>query len=140
MRKIKNCENKLYRIIDANLNRAKEGLRVCEDVCRFILDDKKNTREFKDIRHRLTHLISFLPVSQVIRYRDSDTDVGRMTTTAELRRKKIADIFYANSQRVKESIRVLEEFFKLGHPATAKDLKILRYKIYALEKKVTQQF
>ena len=140
MRKIKNCENKLYRIIDANLNRAKEGLRVCEDICRFILDDKKATSVFKSIRHQLTAVMSSLKISCLVQCRDIENDVGRPTTTAELKREKITDIFFANSQRVKESIRVLEEFLKLINRKTAQDLKALRYKIYALEKKVTQKF
>lgn len=140
MRQIKNCEKKLYRIVDANLNRAKEGLRVCEDVCRFILDDKASTKEFKSLRHQLTTVMSSLKISCLVGCRDIDHDVGRLTNPTELKRKEVADIFYANSQRVKESIRVLEEFAKLVHRAMAQDLKAFRYKIYALEKKVTQQF
>lgn len=45
---------KLSRIVDANFNRAKEGLRVCEDICRYGFDLKKETRQLKDIRHALT--------------------------------------------------------------------------------------
>ena len=49
--------DKLLRIIDANLNRAREGLRVCEDISRFALGDKTATRALKSIRHGATDLI-----------------------------------------------------------------------------------
>ncbi|MBF0521557.1 MAG: thiamine-phosphate pyrophosphorylase [Candidatus Omnitrophica bacterium] len=140
MRKIKVREDSLYRIIDANLNRAKEGLRVCEDICRFVLDDKAATKDFKKIRHQITETICSLKLVDIIRSRDIENDVGRQTTSTELKREKVADIFFANVQRVKESIRVLEEFLKLFHKETAQDFKMLRYRIYAVEKKVTQRF
>jgi len=44
--------------------------------------------------------------------------------------------FYANTQRVKESLRVLEEFAKLDSPVSAERFKTLRYKVYGLEKKL----
>ena len=44
---------KILRIIDANANRLREALRVCEDIARFILSDKRATQEFKSLRHRV---------------------------------------------------------------------------------------
>lgn len=129
-------EKKIYRIIDANFNRAKEGLRVCEDVCRFILDAKELTRAFKDVRHRLTGVMSPWGLPRLIECRDIGRDVGKKDTGAEFSRTKVRDIFDANIQRVKESIRVLEEFSKLKNKKAAQDLKKLRYRIYALEAKV----
>ena len=52
MRRMK--DEKLYRVMDANLNRAKEGLRVCEDICRFVYDQRQWTSGLKTIRHQLT--------------------------------------------------------------------------------------
>jgi thiamine-phosphate pyrophosphorylase len=129
-------EKKLHRIIDANLNRAREGLRVCEDICRFIWDKKEETRAFKEIRHRLTGIVMSLDIPKLLGSRDIEGDVGKITLNGELRRREVSDIFYANAQRVKESIRVLEEFSKLTNAPLTKDLKKLRYCIYALEKKV----
>lgn len=127
------------RIIDANFNRAKEGLRVCEDVCRFILDAKGPTRVYKNSRHQLTKIIGELSISKIICSRDIADDVGRKSTVTEFRRNGHMDIFYANSQRVKESIRVLEEFTKLRNGRLAEDLKKLRYKVYAVEKKIIER-
>ena len=132
-------DSKLNRIIDANFNRAKEGLRVCEDIGRFILDQKKIASQFKDVRHQLTQIILALKISTLIEARDIQGDVGKQTIALESKRSNIADIFYANSQRVKESIRVLEEFSKLRSQTLSAKLKKLRYQIYALEKEVVEQ-
>ncbi|HLD69799.1 MAG TPA: thiamine-phosphate pyrophosphorylase [Candidatus Omnitrophota bacterium] len=131
---------KLLRIIDANFNRAKEGLRVCEDVCRFILDDRVKTRQFKILRHRLSEKVSVLTFGKLVDCRNIDGDVGKKSTAVELKRRNTSDIFYANAQRSKESLRVLEEFAKLLSPRLGEDLKNIRYQIYALEKKVIARF
>jgi len=131
-------DKKLYRLVDANFNRAKEGLRVCEDICRFVLNQKGLTRSIKLARHRLTKIVIALGIRKLISARNIEGDVGKKTLAGELKRKKTADILYANTQRVKESIRVLEEFAKLKNSQRAEDLKRLRYKIYALEKKIVE--
>lgn len=127
----------IHRIIDANINRSKEGLRVCEEVTRFILDNRRLTSEFKKIRHRIDAILRYLPPNtQLLRERDSSKDVGRQIYINELKRKNYQDIFFANIQRVKESVRVLEEFAKLFHKKPTVEFKRLRYDIYELEKKV----
>lgn len=131
---------KIHRIIDANYNRAKEGLRVCEDVCRFYLNNKKLTGEYKTLRHQLTNLAAKFQLKDLIFARDIQGDVGKKTILPELKRKNWNDIFYANSQRAKESIRVLEEFAKLTNNRLAKGLKEIRYKVYGLELKIVKKF
>ena len=122
--------------MDANFNRAKEGLRVCEDVCRFFLDDKASTRKFKNIRHELTEAVSQSVLKKIVVSRDVAGDVGRPSSALEFKRRDLADAFYANIQRVKESVRVLEEVMKLENSRSAEKLKNIRYKVYALERKV----
>ena len=131
---------RLLRVIDANFNRAREGLRVCEDVCRFFYDHKSLTAKYKLLRHELTRAVCSLKMADVIEARQIENDVGRGSTRLELKRKDVNDIFYANSQRAKESTRVLEEFAKLIDPTIAQKIKGVRYKIYALEKKTAQEF
>ncbi|MBU0468177.1 MAG: thiamine-phosphate pyrophosphorylase [Candidatus Omnitrophica bacterium] len=132
-------EKMLLRIVDANFNRAKEGLRVCEDICRFIIDNKRLTINFKNVRHDLTKIISSLKFKTVIVARNIEGDIGKGSTVSEFKREKLFDVFIANSQRAKESVRVLEEFSKLLNKKLAQDLKSLRYKIYAYEKKVIEK-
>jgi len=139
---LKNSKS-VTRLLDANFNRAKEGLRVCEDICRFILDEATLTRAYKNIRHEITDIFFSLGKDAQLRVmegRDAKGDVGRTSTISEFKRGNIADIFYANSQRVKESVRVLEEFFKLNSNRRAEDMKKIRYRLYALEKKVVGSF
>jgi thiamine-phosphate pyrophosphorylase len=127
----------VYRIIDANTNRLKEGLRVCEEVARFLLDSRRLTSEFKKIRHSTDRILKILcPNDELFKQRDASHDVGRKVYINELQRSNYRDIFFANAQRVKESLRVLEEFSKLIDKKAALEFKGLRYEIYSLEKKV----
>ena len=128
-------ERRLYRILDANFNRAKEGLRVCEDICRYAWDQKTLTRGFKDLRQALTETIRPLGMPGILAARDIGKDVGKATSTLESSRRDLAAVFSANCQRVKESLRVLEEILKLIDPAAAQRVKSLRYRSYALEQK-----
>ena len=132
----KSPDKSLYRILDANFNRAKEGLRVCEDLCRYGWDQKTLTRAFKDIRHGLTGIMAKVDIQKALEARHIQGDVGRATIVSESKRTDLNAVFWANSQRVKESLRVLEEVTKLTDSRISSDLKILRYKVYALEQKV----
>ena len=128
--------NNVNRIIDANLNRVKEGLRVCEEIARFILDDRKFTAQLKAARHAISNLGNKLFVSaKLLSQRKAQADVGRLNSCGELKRVNCKDIFGANIQRVKESLRVLEEFSKLVDIRAALGFKQLRYKVYEIEKK-----
>ena len=132
----KTLHSQIHRVIDANFNRAKEGLRVCEDICRFVYDDASLTKSFKNARHALSAILLKIDSSSFIRARNIQEDVGKLSTRRELTRQNVRDVIFANIQRVKESIRVLEEFTKLLNQKAAVDLKSLRYKIYALEQKI----
>ena len=127
-------KHNIGRIIDANLNRVKEGLRVCEEITRFILDNHKFTAQFKQVRHKIDFLGSKIcPPAKLFSQRNTQADVGRFNSRGELKRGNCKDIFWANSQRVKESLRVLEEFSKLTDFRVALGFKQLRYKIYEIE-------
>ena len=130
---------KVYRLIDANLNRAKEGLRVCEDLFRFIKDDRALTRSFKNLRHELTDAVGTLKIKKYVQDRAIEKDVGKKTSVSETKRSDVNDVLFANMQRIKESIRVLEEFTKLVDAKASQVFKTLRYKFYAIEKRVIKK-
>ncbi|MFA6129665.1 MAG: hypothetical protein WC731_01595 [Candidatus Omnitrophota bacterium] len=110
-------------------------MRVCEEITRFILDNHRFTADFKKIRHEIDSIIKrTYPVYQLLKDRNSNRDVGRLNSRGELKRASCKDIFWANIQRVKESLRVLEEFSKLADDKAALSFKELRYKVYAIEK------
>ncbi|MEK6727912.1 MAG: thiamine-phosphate pyrophosphorylase [Candidatus Omnitrophota bacterium] len=128
--------NNINRIFDANINRAKEGLRVCEEITRFSLNSKPLTQGLKNCRHRINLILKNIPSSfKFFKYRQSSLDIGKNIYVNELKRENIQDIFFANIQRVKESIRVLEEFSKLKNINCAIQFKRLRYVIYEIEKR-----
>jgi len=133
-------ERKLLRIIDANYNRSKEALRVIEDIFRFLWEDKKLFRKAKLLRHSLTDsLKNRIIFKEMITQRDSYKDIGKLVDNLELQRKNIEDILYANFQRAKESIRVLEEIFKIIDKKIVYKFKSIRYNLYSLEKSVSKK-
>lgn len=136
----KALDDKICRVLDANFNRAKEGLRVCEDICRFIYDWRSLTKLLKDLRHDLTAAMAGLKLKNVLIHRNIQADVGKASNTAEMKRACVNDIMYANLQRVKESVRVLEEFSKLSSVKCSGDFKKIRYSIYQLEYKIAKKF
>lgn len=131
------AQKQILRLLDANLNRAKEALRVIEDIARFILDDRLLTYRIKGIRHGITEAAKssgFYRKNASIAARSVKTDVGKTDIVSEVKRNNYNDIFFANFQRAKESARCLEEFFKLYDIKSAKIFKKLRYKLYDIEK------
>ena len=135
-------EESILRVIDANANRAREGLRVLEDVARFILDDEDLTASAKACRHRITRLAGMLKETgrSFDEFRDSETDVGRYRSVeGEKERAEVRDVLLANARRVQEALRVLEEFTKLTDAEIALELKDLRYSVYTLEKTMVER-
>ena len=137
---MKTHDKNVIRIIDANLNRAREGMRVCEDICRFILDDAGLSKDLKSIRHRLQSVVAGLKISKrtLLKSRDSKQDVGADYSSLE-NKKSWQDIFFASIQRVKESLRVLEEFSKLSDESSAAGFKRLRFAVYDFEKQILRK-
>lgn len=131
-------KREIFRIIDANFNRSREGLRVCEEVARFIWNSPDLTKGLKAVRHSISSVLKNAPDTARIlnEARDSGRDVGRHSChKEEMNRLEYSDIFSANIQRVKESLRVLEEFFKLIDKKSSAKFTDLRFKVYEIEKK-----
>jgi len=126
-------------IIDANYNRAKEGLRVVEDTCRFLYFDKKIMYSLKSIRHLLTDAFNEKLLHEAVCQRDSVKDIGRYSDSFEMERQSVESMLLASLQRVKESLRVLEEFLKLLDKEASAKIKKLRYKSYELEKNIIKK-
>lgn len=129
--------NDLFRIIDANTNRASEGIRVLEDIARFSLDNESLSRSLKDLRHRLRTALDELSISQsqLLMSRDTTNDVGTtITTTSESNRSDgFVDLITAASKRSQEAVRVLEESAKvLGHSGAP--FESIRYTLYDLQR------
>ncbi|MFQ6003196.1 MAG: thiamine-phosphate pyrophosphorylase [Candidatus Zixiibacteriota bacterium] len=128
----------IYRIIDANLNRAREGIRVAEEVARFYFDDAKLSSQFKSLRHQLTRVAKkIFDEKKLLSFRDSQKDVGAESMgVLEKKRTDLESIVYANLRRSQEAVRVLEEFGKLIREESAPSFKKIRFRLYTLEQKI----
>jgi thiamine-phosphate pyrophosphorylase len=103
------------RILDANLNRAREALRVLEDIARFALDDRELSGELKSMRHALRDAASMLGVDdlELIAARDAVRDVGKdIKTQAEGERETLRSVASAAGKRLTEALRSIEEIAK----------------------------
>jgi len=126
------------RIIDANFNRAAEGLRVVEDHCRLALGDRHLTERCKQLRHDLTAALAAIPREHLHSARDSQADVGTaITTPSEGSRQSLAHIAAANWQRIQQALRAIEEYAKLIAPDIAPQIEAIRYHSYTFAKACT---
>jgi len=130
-----NNDASTLRLIDANLNRLREGIRVVEDIFRFVLDDKTTSTKLKDLRHK-SRLSNY---DKLLQNRDIINDVLKTTTKSENSRKDLQSILIANFKRAQESARVLEEFVKLEDSVEDNAdnvFKHIRYELYDIEKRL----
>jgi len=129
-------KKEILRLIDANINRITEGLRVVEEVLRFVYKEDKIYKTLRSIRHKVVELfIEFYP--QSVLQRASSIDPGR--TAEEKSYKDIRQLVVSNFHRVTESFRVLEEIAKLVNTKKISEVKKLRYKVYDIEKYVVEK-
>lgn len=126
----------VYRIIDANINRVSEGLRVIEDIERFIFENEQIAKEIREIRHTVRKCFQS---PQLLQNRNSNTDIGlKISQNTTLDKKEDIDsLLISNFKRVEEGLRSIEECLKiLGYNQESKAYEQLRFKVYDLEKKV----
>ena len=119
----------IYRVVDANINRLKEGIRVIEDILRYKDNNKEIASKLKELRHLAT-----FKSQELLKNRDSINDVLRTSTKSEQNRTSLESIIVANFKRGQESSRVLEEIFKLIDISKSENFKYIRYELYNLEK------
>jgi thiamine-phosphate pyrophosphorylase len=123
----------LYRILDANLDRAREGLRVIEEWCRFGMENAALTEECKRSRQELASWHT----EELRSARDTINDPGTgLSHQGEETRFSIEALLRANLSRIQEALRVLEEYGKIYAPEMAIAVKQIRYRVYVLESKV----
>lgn len=113
-------------IIDANLNRAAEGIRVIEDFVRFVWSDERLSEDLSRVRHKIAHsevrpLENLLSRHKHIDARAKAPPRGRISDF---------DLLKANFKRVQEALRVLEEY--CSEPL----YNHLRYEMYDFEKEI----
>lgn len=121
--------NSSFRLIDANLNRLREGIRVVEDIFRYVDNNKEVATKLKNLRH----LARTQNYYELLETRDVKNDVLRESIKSEQNRDNLNSILIANFKRAQESARVLEEFTKLTSTKDSENFKYIRYELYNLE-------
>jgi thiamine-phosphate pyrophosphorylase len=119
------------RVVDANANRAGEGLRTLEDYARLVREDAAATVWLKQLRHGLAESLEPLGRGERLRARSTQDDAGtEIHADRELKRDDLASVVPAACERVLQSLRNLEEFTKLLSIPAGGAFKQLRYQAY----------
>lgn len=132
--------NEIYRILDANFNRAREALRVAEDCGRFVLNDPAVTAMAKNMRSELAELLAYMPAREMLMTRDTAGDVGTdLTSPTEMKRDNLEAVAIAACKRLSESLRTIEEYSKVVAPGQTTKIERMRYNGYTLEQRLIER-
>ncbi len=121
---------RVYQIIDANLDRAREGLRVLEDWARFGIGENDLVTKIKNYRQILGK--NHLAIYKQSRNHIEDQCKG-LTHQEQSKRRTPEQIISSNAGRVQEALRVIEEYSRLHNHELSKIASEIRYEIYTLE-------
>lgn len=125
-------------ILEANLNRLREGIRVAEDVIRYSPNSAKVYSRAKSLRlasGKMEKELRDLLGRELARARRLELDPGKETDSpAEMARTGESPLLGANLKRAQEAARTLEEVCKVFNMRThSQQYKKLRFGLYALE-------
>ena len=124
----------VLRVLDANTNRALEGVRVCEDIVRFSLQSPRRFAALRRLRHAIARAVRRLPLTPaaLLQVRESRRDIGRQARATRVR--SLDQLLLINFQRAKEALRVLEECTRMIAPRHTAVFQRLRFRIYQVER------
>lgn len=131
----------ILRIIDANVNRACEGLRVCEEIFRFLNDDKDSAEQLKNLRHNIVEAVNELPheYTEFLAARESAADVGNDLAVTHGTDFSAENVFMKNMKRAQEAVRCLEEFSKFSEGKSSAMFQKVRFSLYQAEKELIKK-
>jgi thiamine-phosphate pyrophosphorylase len=130
-------EKAVYRIMDANFNRAREAFRTMEEYCRFVLNDGILSGRAKQLRHQLSRIVSSMDTSAMLCSRDAQADVGKeIRVWGQMKRATLEDCFAAAAKRISEALRMLAEVGQTIDPLLYDQFEALRFEVYTLEKDI----
>ena len=125
----------VYRILDANFNRAREAFRVLEDLARFHLENAPLAASLKEARHSIDREARS-HARALVEARDSERDVGRDGDRPVDKPRSLTEITQANFKRAGEALRSIEEIAKGRWPAMSRTAHRLRFALYETEKRL----
>ncbi len=126
----------IFRVLDANLNRLREALRVVEEYFRFIASRPITAGALKRLRHDLEKIECVLGPRWLLGSRDTRSDpFSHGNRPEEMDRSTAIAIVSAGFKRAQEAARVIEEYSKITEfPFLSGKAKAIRFSLYALEK------
>ncbi|NEQ75705.1 MAG: thiamine phosphate synthase [Okeania sp. SIO2C9] len=125
-----NVQSGVRRILDANLDRAREGLRIIEEWCRFGLNSIHWANECKQLRQEIGSWHS----TELRMSRNTPGDPGtELTHPKEEERSDVQQLLQVNFCRLEEALRVLEEYGKIYNSQMGSACKQIRYRVYTIE-------
>lgn len=127
----------VYRILDANLNRAREGLRVIEEYLRFIREDRRSSWQVKQWRHVLREIVERLGAERLLSAREASTDVGKdLPSPSNSVKITPYAITEAGFKRLQEALRVIEEYSAVVEPLVNHLAGKMRFEVYQFEREL----
>lgn len=126
----------IYRVLDANINRLREALRVIEEYYRFFKNDAPVALTLKKLRHSVKEIEIDLGREPLLKGRNTFSDCfADKNRPEELQRKNVTDILAASCKRAQEASRVIEEYAKItDYPEISEKAKTIRFSLYNVEK------
>ncbi len=123
-------DQRIEQLIDANLDRGREGLRVIEEWCRFGQNNKELIIKIKGWRHQLG--LHHHDCYKNARFSIPDPGIG-LSHPSQIERSAPLQVVSANCARVQEAMRVIEEFSRRSNPSLSKIASEIRYGVYEVE-------
>ena len=136
-----NEDHAVFRILDANLNRLREALRVIEDYFRFSASLETIAVQLKQLRHSLEEIEREIGPGRLLAHRDTGADpFANVNRPEEMGRASPKQIVSGNFKRAQEACRVIEEYTKITEkPFLSERAKTLRFSLYAIEKQYSME-
>jgi len=126
------------RLLDANANRAREGIRTAEDYCRYGLNEKRWSERLKSIRRAISEILGVHFTSrELTESRNVGQDPLHPDSVADSARPAYSengrDVAHRGLKRAQEALRVLEEFLRASKPDASAQFAQHRYTLYEAE-------
>ncbi len=127
----------VFRVLDVNLNRLREALRVVEEYFRFFSLDETIAVELKTLRHSLEDIERDAGAFRLLESRDTHSDpFANVNRPEEMGLRTPKCVLAGNFKRAQEAARVIEEYSKTGPAAKLSEkAKTIRFTLYDLEKR-----
>lgn len=127
------------RIIDVNLNRLDESLKLIEDVARFYLASRPLLLRTREVRRLFLDLKRSLPAKAIIGARQSHQDLGRKAAFDSSLQKSSTATVLSNLTRAKQAARTIEETLRTINVRLSGRMKEIRFLLYDLERDMVIQ-